>query len=217
MRRPSSTSSLAVSNFLDRARRRTLVSGSPETLNLRTSPSTVSSSSAPGLSSSGQICCSCRPSWTALSSEGDRFRFTTIRSTCDFVKRPLCRSKSAARASTTSESDSVYGNNLIRLTSFNGPQTGSPSWCSDNHRIVFDSRASGSSVIYIEDINERFPREVKTNNFGFSKKRYPRRGQSFNVTGLFRRISESECMWQLSFLSFRGNEACSVGGRIVEW
>jgi Tol biopolymer transport system component/DNA-binding winged helix-turn-helix (wHTH) protein len=54
------------------------------------------------------------------------------------------------------------GNNLIQLTSFNGPQTGSPSWCSDDHRIAFDSRATGSSAIYIEDINERFPRQVKT-------------------------------------------------------
>jgi Tol biopolymer transport system component/DNA-binding winged helix-turn-helix (wHTH) protein len=54
------------------------------------------------------------------------------------------------------------GNNLVQLTSFSGPQTGSPSWCSDGHRIAFDSRASGSSGIYFEDINERFPRQVKT-------------------------------------------------------
>lgn len=55
------------------------------------------------------------------------------------------------------------GNNVIQLTSFNGPQTGGPSWCSDGHRIAFDSRASGLSAIYIEDVNERLPREVKTN------------------------------------------------------
>jgi len=55
------------------------------------------------------------------------------------------------------------GSNLIQLTSFNGPQTGSPSWCSDGHRIAFDSRASGSSAIYIEDASERLPRQLKTN------------------------------------------------------
>ena len=55
------------------------------------------------------------------------------------------------------------GNNLIQLTSFNGPQTGAPNWCSDGHRIAFDSRASGSSGIYIEDVGERLPRLVKTN------------------------------------------------------
>ncbi len=56
------------------------------------------------------------------------------------------------------------GNNLVQLTSFNGPQTGGPSWCSDGHRIAFDSRASGSSGIYVEDINERLPRQVKTDS-----------------------------------------------------
>jgi len=54
------------------------------------------------------------------------------------------------------------GSNLVRLTSFNGPQTGSPSWCSDGRRIVFDSRASGSSAIYIEDINGQVPKQVSS-------------------------------------------------------
>lgn len=54
------------------------------------------------------------------------------------------------------------GNNSVQLTSFNGPQTGSPNWCADGHRIAFDSRASGLSAIYIEDTNERLPRQVKT-------------------------------------------------------
>jgi Tol biopolymer transport system component len=56
----------------------------------------------------------------------------------------------------------VDGSNLIRLTSFNGPQTGSPSWCSDGRRIVFDSRASGLSAIYIEDINGQVPKQVSS-------------------------------------------------------
>lgn len=54
------------------------------------------------------------------------------------------------------------GSNLVRLTSFNGPQTGSPSWCSDGRRIVLDSRASGSSAIYIEDINGQVPEQVRS-------------------------------------------------------
>jgi Tol biopolymer transport system component len=54
------------------------------------------------------------------------------------------------------------GNNLVRLTSFNGPQTGSPSWCSDGRHIVFDSRASGSSSIYIEDISAQVPKQVSS-------------------------------------------------------
>lgn len=68
--------------------------------------------------------------------------------------------RSGAHEIWLSDADGV---NLVQLTSFNGPQTGSPSWCSDGQRIAFDSRASGDSAIYIEDINERLPRLVKTN------------------------------------------------------
>jgi hypothetical protein len=44
------------------------------------------------------------------------------------------------------------GSDLVQLTSFNGPQTGGPNWCSDGRRIALDSRASGASAIYVEDI-----------------------------------------------------------------
>lgn len=54
------------------------------------------------------------------------------------------------------------GTDPDRLTSFNGPFTSAPSWCSDGRRIAFDSRASGGSAIYIEDIRERVPRKVAT-------------------------------------------------------
>jgi Tol biopolymer transport system component/DNA-binding winged helix-turn-helix (wHTH) protein len=55
------------------------------------------------------------------------------------------------------------GNDPVQLTSFNGPQTGGPSWCSDGRRIAFDSRASRVSAIYVEDIGQRLPRQVQTN------------------------------------------------------
>jgi Tol biopolymer transport system component/DNA-binding winged helix-turn-helix (wHTH) protein len=55
-----------------------------------------------------------------------------------------------------------------RLTSFNGPFTSAPSWCSDGRRIAFDSRASGSSAVYIEDIRERVPRKVATSGANLS-------------------------------------------------
>ena len=54
------------------------------------------------------------------------------------------------------------GNNPVQLTTFNGPQTGRPSWCSDGKRFAFDSRASGVSAIYVEDLEERLPRQVQS-------------------------------------------------------
>lgn len=52
------------------------------------------------------------------------------------------------------------GGNAARLTSFNGPLTGSPAWCSDGRRLAFDSRESGVSAVYIIDTLERVPRRV---------------------------------------------------------
>jgi Tol biopolymer transport system component/DNA-binding winged helix-turn-helix (wHTH) protein len=64
------------------------------------------------------------------------------------------------------------GANPDRLTSFNGPVTTSPSWCSDGRHIAFDSRVSGVSAIYIEDINERVPRKLVTSQTNLSSPSY---------------------------------------------
>ena len=52
------------------------------------------------------------------------------------------------------------GSNPVRVSSFNGPLTGAPTWCSDSKRLAFDSRAPGISALYIVDIEERLPRRV---------------------------------------------------------
>jgi Tol biopolymer transport system component/DNA-binding winged helix-turn-helix (wHTH) protein len=43
----------------------------------------------------------------------------------------------------------VEGSNLLRLTNFGGPLTGTPRWSPDGTRIVLDSRASGKAELYV--------------------------------------------------------------------
>jgi Tol biopolymer transport system component/DNA-binding winged helix-turn-helix (wHTH) protein len=54
------------------------------------------------------------------------------------------------------------GSRPVRVSSFNGPITGAVSWCADGKRLAFDSRASGTSALYIASIDERLPRLVQT-------------------------------------------------------
>ncbi|HEY6922360.1 MAG TPA: LpqB family beta-propeller domain-containing protein [Steroidobacteraceae bacterium] len=54
------------------------------------------------------------------------------------------------------------GRNPVKLTAFNGPQTGAPSWCSDGRRIAFDSRASGTSAVYMLDVFEGRPQRLQS-------------------------------------------------------
>jgi Tol biopolymer transport system component/DNA-binding winged helix-turn-helix (wHTH) protein len=63
----------------------------------------------------------------------------------------------------------AQGDNLDRLTWFNGPLTSAPSWCSDGQRIAFDSRLSGISGIYIEDLHDRVPRKLVTSAHNLSR------------------------------------------------
>ena len=52
------------------------------------------------------------------------------------------------------------GANAIRLTSFNGPLTGTPRWSPDGQFIAFDSRPNGNGDIYVISANGGPPRRV---------------------------------------------------------
>jgi Tol biopolymer transport system component len=54
------------------------------------------------------------------------------------------------------------GSNLIQLTSFGGPTTGTPRWSPDSRRIVFDSRASGHAELYVVDADGGPARRLPT-------------------------------------------------------
>jgi Tol biopolymer transport system component/DNA-binding winged helix-turn-helix (wHTH) protein len=54
------------------------------------------------------------------------------------------------------------GSNPVQLSSFGGPQVGTPSWSSDNRRIVFDVRVSGNAELYIVNVDGGPPKRFVT-------------------------------------------------------
>ncbi len=57
------------------------------------------------------------------------------------------------------------GENSVRLTSFNGPLTGTPRWSPDGQFIAFDSRPNGNPDIYVVSANGGPPRRVTSSSF----------------------------------------------------
>lgn len=60
------------------------------------------------------------------------------------------------------------GSNLLQLTNFKGPLTGTPRWSPDGRQIVFDSRASGRPELYVIGADGGLPRVVATTPNGGS-------------------------------------------------
>ncbi len=52
------------------------------------------------------------------------------------------------------------GSNLVQLTHFEGPLTGTPRWSPDGREIVFDSRPAGHSHIFVINAEGGQPRQV---------------------------------------------------------
>ena len=52
------------------------------------------------------------------------------------------------------------GSNLVQLTHFEGPLTGTPRWSPDGRQIVFDSRPAGHSHIFVINAEGGQPRQV---------------------------------------------------------
>jgi Tol biopolymer transport system component/DNA-binding winged helix-turn-helix (wHTH) protein len=55
---------------------------------------------------------------------------------------------------------SIDGTNLVKLTSFEGPLTGSPTWSPDGRQLAFDSRPKGQSHIYVTNVEGGVPRAL---------------------------------------------------------
>ncbi len=54
------------------------------------------------------------------------------------------------------------GSNALQLTSFNGPNTGTPRWSPDARSIVFDSRPGGNADIFVVGASGGAPRRITT-------------------------------------------------------
>jgi Tol biopolymer transport system component/DNA-binding winged helix-turn-helix (wHTH) protein len=57
------------------------------------------------------------------------------------------------------------GNGLVKLTSFDGPLTGSPSWSPDGALIAFDSRSNGRSHIYVMKVEGGVPLKLTDGDY----------------------------------------------------
>jgi Tol biopolymer transport system component/DNA-binding winged helix-turn-helix (wHTH) protein len=55
---------------------------------------------------------------------------------------------------------SADGSDLVKLTSFDGPLTGSPSWSPNGQMIAFDTRPNGHSQIYVIGVTGGKPRAI---------------------------------------------------------
>ena len=56
------------------------------------------------------------------------------------------------------------GANCLQLTSFGGPQTGTPRWSPDGRWLVFDSRPDVSSHLYLIQSDGGAPRQITSGN-----------------------------------------------------
>ena len=56
------------------------------------------------------------------------------------------------------------GANCLQLTSFGGPQTGTPRWSPDGRWLVFDSRPEGRSQLYLIQSDGGAPRQITSGN-----------------------------------------------------
>jgi Tol biopolymer transport system component len=75
------------------------------------------------------------------------------------------------------------GSDPLRLTSFQGPLTGSPRWSPDGQQIVFDSRASGRPEIYIIRAEGGPPHRVVTGADEGSEPDWSHDGRRLYFTG----------------------------------
>ena len=60
------------------------------------------------------------------------------------------------------------GSNCLQLTSFGGPQCGTPRWSPDGRWLALDARVEGSSEIYVMAADGGTPRRVTTPSKGVS-------------------------------------------------
>jgi Tol biopolymer transport system component/DNA-binding winged helix-turn-helix (wHTH) protein len=147
--------------------------------------------------------------WPAISAKGDKLAYSQISQNVNIWRKSLSRPDAPAVkliSSTREQNNPQYspdqkhiafesirngdrevwmsdadGTNLVQVSHFRYPLTGTPHWSPDSRKIVFDSHNSG---VYIADIADLLPRKLLTDVPDPSEPSWSKDGESiFFVSG----------------------------------
>ena len=96
------------------------------------------------------------------------------------------------------------GTNLVQLTHFRGPLTGTPRWSPDGRELVFDSRPAGHSHIFVINAEGGQPREVTSGDSENGVADWSADGQSIYFG------SSRSGMWEIWKVSAQGGTPVQI-------
>lgn len=101
----------------------------------------------------------------------------------------------------------------MKLTSFNGPLTGSPSWSPDDTQIAFDSRVHGRSHIFVMSANGGAPKSLTDGDFNDIVPNWSNDGRWIYFSS---RRNGSWQIWKVSLASRQVQQVTRNGGFVAQ-
>src|SRR5947209_7115089 len=96
------------------------------------------------------------------------------------------------------------GSNLVRLTSFRGPLTGTPRWSPDGRQIAFDSRPEGHADIFVIQAEGGPPRRITRDSANHTVPSWSRDGRWIFFA------SDKTGSWQVWKIPAEGGQAVQI-------